>query len=288
MLKQRIITAIIMTAVVVLAILFLSIPQLAFFLLLLVVMGAWEWSRLSGLSNYVARAIYVFAVIFLALLFVDWSSLSLVIPAWLAQLKSVLSLQLFTVRDYLGAAGVFWAIALLWVKTYPMSAKIWGAAWFRLLMGLFILVPMWLALLSIRGMENGIVYIFILLGIVTAADTGAYFTGRAWGNAKLAPTVSPGKSWAGFWGGLVASLLFCSIIWLSWSGMTVNFGQLAVLSLATGLASVLGDLMESMVKRHAGIKDSGHLLPGHGGFMDRMDSMTAAAPIYALILLLVS
>ena len=153
-------------------------------------------------------------------------------------------------------------------------------------MGLLVLVPTWFALMALRLHSNGVGLIFVLIALVTAADIGAYFTGKAWGKAKLAPNVSPGKSWAGFWGGLVTSaLLALSLWWLLDGGQHSGLAVMAI-AVATSLASVLGDLLESMVKREQGVKDSGRILPGHGGMLDRLDSMTAAAPVFALCLLL--
>ena len=189
-------------------------------------------------------------------------------------------------RDILGVACIWWAVALLWVRSYPASAVLWRPAWARLLMGLLVLVPTWFALMALRLHSNGVGLIFVLIALVTAADIGAYFTGKAWGKAKLAPNVSPGKSWAGFWGGLVTSaLLALSLWWLLDGGQHSGLAVMAI-AVATSLASVLGDLLESMVKREQGVKDSGRILPGHGGMLDRLDSMTAAAPVFALCLLL--
>jgi phosphatidate cytidylyltransferase len=123
----------------------------------------------------------------------------------------------------------------------------------------------------------------MLVALVAIADIGAYFFGRRFGKAKLAPAVSPGKSWAGFWGGLACSVSFMAALWYFWpGGMPVGLPAMLVLAAITSLASVLGDLLESMVKRHRGIKDSSQLLPGHGGVMDRVDSLTAASPVFAL------
>ena len=153
-------------------------------------------------------------------------------------------------------------------------------------MGVMTLVPAWVAVIYLRQHEHGIELIFIMVAIVAAADIGAYFSGKAWGKSKLAVAVSPGKSWAGFWGGLVSSVSVVVVLWLIFDGG--RHGLLAVVAtvVVTALASVLGDLLESMVKRQQGIKDSGRILPGHGGMMDRLDSMTAAAPVFALCLLL--
>jgi phosphatidate cytidylyltransferase len=186
-------------------------------------------------------------------------------------------------REIFIAACLWWAIALLWVKAYPLSSGLWGSKGARSVMGLLVLVPAWLALSYLRSLPEGVYLILVVIGLVVAADVGAYFTGRAFGKAKLAPAVSPGKSWAGFWGGLASCLTLMAILWRIWpEGMPISLPAALGLALVTGLASVLGDLLESMIKRHRGIKDSGNLLPGHGGIMDRIDSITAAAPVFAL------
>jgi phosphatidate cytidylyltransferase len=142
-----------------------------------------------------------------------------------------------------------------------------------------------MALIYLRE-AHGLNSVLYVVAVVCSADIGAYFAGRAWGHRKLAPAVSPGKSWAGFWGGLACALLLGVIAaWQQWFPMYAPW-QCVMATGAASLASVLGDLLESMVKRHRGVKDSGRLLPGHGGVLDRLDSLTAAAPVFALFWLL--
>lgn len=275
MLKERIITALIMVTLVAAGILYLPPLGLAIMFGVLVSVAAWEWSALAGLSSAAAKLGFTLLVAVL-----------LVLVALHSQLFSAEVLW-SRVKDVLGLACLWWAIALLWVKGYPGSAPIWQSTPMRLLMGLLTLVPAWVALVYLRLQQEGEMLIFILIGLVTAADIGAYFSGRAWGKAKLAPAVSPGKSWAGFWGGMTATSGLGLLVWLL--ELADGFSLLAIMIIAmlTTLASVLGDLLESMVKRQQGVKDSGRILPGHGGMMDRLDSMTAAAPVFALCLMLV-
>ena len=144
------------------------------------------------------------------------------------------------------------------------------------------LVPSWMALVSIRQQPDGDVFLLMLLLLVWGADIGAYFAGKTWGKKKLAPKVSPGKTMAGFWGG-VGSCVAIAVGFVIYLELSVLDGfYLVVLSVIAGLASVLGDLFESMLKRQRGIKDSSKLLPGHGGVLDRIDSITAAAPMFVL------
>ncbi len=274
MLKQRILTAVVLVAGL-LAALFLLPPGLLLVLLGgVVLLAAWEWSDLAGLRGLAARAAYVVAIL----------SLLLFAAAYARLLREVEPLR---VRDIVGLAGIWWSLALLWVKGYPGSALLWGSRAARLLIGALVLVPAWVALAFLRGQEQGVILILFLIALVASADIGAFFSGRAWGRSKLAPRVSPGKSWAGFWGGLVCAMTLALLAWwMLWRGAVAPLPLLLVAA-ATALASVLGDLLESMIKRHRGVKDSGRCLPGHGGVMDRLDSLSAAAPVFVLGLLLV-
>lgn len=188
-------------------------------------------------------------------------------------------------------ALIWWFICFLLVRSYPAGSSGWGSVAVRSFMGVFVLVPAWVGLVHLREagflfghVTNnlwGILYVFCMVWV---ADIGAYFSGRAFGKAKLAPRVSPGKSWAGVWGGLVAvGILAIAASVLAAATVTESL-LLIIASLVTGLVSVLGDLLESMLKRFRGIKDSSQLLPGHGGILDRIDSLTAAIPIFALII----
>jgi phosphatidate cytidylyltransferase len=145
-----------------------------------------------------------------------------------------------------------------------------------------VLISSWFALVELKRLDQGGVLILLLLLLVWASDIGAYISGKAWGRNKLAPNVSPGKTREGLWGGLLCCVLVGAVYGLARELPLLQLVYLVVLSLCTGLASVLGDLFESMLKRHQGIKDSGCMLPGHGGVLDRIDSLTAAAPVFVL------
>ncbi|WP_101756613.1 phosphatidate cytidylyltransferase [Oceanicoccus sp. KOV_DT_Chl] len=274
MLKQRVITAVIMMLLIGLGIVFLPLLGLAIMFAALVLVAAWEWSALAGLSSKYSRLAY--------------TAVTLVLMLAAAEYSQILTAQMHweRVRDILGLGCLWWAIALLWVKSYPASAVIWRTNAMRFLMGFLTLVPAWIALVYLRSHSQGVMLLFIMIALVASADIGAYFAGKTWGNAKLAPDVSPGKSWAGFWGGMVATTSLAVLLSWWFGGAKYPLFAVAVVALVTGLASVLGDLLESMLKREEGIKDSGSILPGHGGMMDRLDSMTAAAPVFALCLLL--
>lgn len=271
MLKQRVITAVIMLIVLMAALFLLPLSLFATFIACVVVVGAWEWANLAGFEAPKARVGYAVAV--LAGVFAS---------AWLCGVLGG-NLQLEYVKTFLLVACSFWAVALLWVQSYPQSSLLWGNRWLRLLMGLFVLLPTWLSIVYVRSLESGDWLVLLAVVLIAGADTGGYFVGRRFGRHKLAPNVSPGKSWEGFWGGQACNLILALLLGFAVGGPWL--GLLAVV-LMTSLSSVLGDLLESMVKRHRGIKDSSNLLPGHGGVLDRVDSITAAMPFFALGLLL--
>lgn len=155
-------------------------------------------------------------------------------------------------------------------------------------MGWLTLVPAGLAFVFLRAQVHGEWLLLFTVALVAAADIGAYFAGTNFGRRKLAPQVSPGKSWEGFAGGLVASLLLVLIVWALVWRERFELPELLAVVAVTVLGSVCGDLLESMLKRQRGVKDSSNLLPGHGGVLDRLDSLSAAVPIFALGLLLMS
>jgi phosphatidate cytidylyltransferase len=255
MLRQRVITALVLGPLVILVVLAVPHTITAAILSLLVVAGAWEWSAFPGFAQSTTRLAYV---AFIAVCLV---------ATWYAGIDNGRSdLMLY-------GALAWWVLALLWIAFAPSNVTRATA----MIAGLFVLVPAWLALVRLHA-EGPQLLLFLLL-LVVAADIGAYFAGRAFGKHKLAPKVSPGKTWEGVAGGLVAALIMAAVgVW--WFDMsTVPF---MILCLVVAIASVIGDLTESLFKRHAGLKDSGSLLPGHGGVLDRVDSVTAAAPVFII------
>ncbi len=268
MLKTRIITALILAPVAIGGIFFLPPTGFALFTAAIITLGAWEWANMSGLEQQPERIGYAAAVAIILYSLVDVSA---VVVLWLALL--------------------WWIVCFLLVRSYPAGSERWGSVPVRALMGLLVLVPAWIGLNHLRAggfqfgdTDSNLLVILYVFCVVWVADIGAYFAGRAFGKAKLAPRVSPGKSWAGVWGGLVAVGVFALAASVFVSASATEAVLLIVTSLVTGLVSVLGDLLESMLKRFRGIKDSSRLLPGHGGIMDRIDSLTAAAPVFALII----
>jgi phosphatidate cytidylyltransferase len=189
----------------------------------------------------------------------------------------------------LGLACLWWSFALLWVKGYPGSAVLWRPVIMRCGMGLLILVPAWMSAVYLLSLPRGGMMLVIMVLITATADIGAYFSGKRFGKHKLAADVSPKKTWEGFWGGVLASGLLAALLWTQLPDQAAHIGLGSVLAVIviTSLASVVGDLTVSMVKRESGFKDTGSLLPGHGGVLDRLDSVCASAPVFALGLLMV-
>jgi phosphatidate cytidylyltransferase len=258
MLKQRVITALII-APIVLALVFLAPAWLfAAVMLALALVGAWEWSALAGLPERNAR--WALAGVFgLLALGGGWLQYSLPYPVGLS--------------IYCIAALGWWLFSFAWIAA-------WRAEFSRpikIACGVLTLLPSLAAVVAIRDASPW--YLLILLLFTSAADIGAYFAGRAFGRHKLAPLVSPGKTWEGVAGGVALVMLVAAVAdrWLP-----VALGPFVLLGICVALLSVVGDLSESLFKRQAGVKDSGSLFPGHGGLLDRVDSLTAAAPLFWL------
>lgn len=282
MLKQRVITALILAVVFVAALIYLPGPLFSAFAATITLIGAWEWANLSGLSHRWQRCVYVLitgALLVLGAVYLGVHQL----PAQSLQNFELTESQALAFRNLLVVGCIWWALALLWVQGYPSSALLWHSRWVRALMGIFVLVPAWVGLSYLRIQDSGLWLLVLLVAIVACADIGGYFTGRRWGRHKLAINVSPGKTWEGFAGGVAANTLLALLVGHFWQGGMLFW--LAII-IPTSLVSVLGDLLESMVKRQRGIKDSSALLPGHGGVLDRVDSLTSAAPVFALALLI--
>jgi phosphatidate cytidylyltransferase len=257
MLRSRILTAVVLGALLV-ALLLYAHPLLAGVVLgLIVLVGAWEWSGLLQVASVPLRCGYVLLLAGLAVLG----------QRQLAGTAAFMQLMELTL--------LWWLVALCWVAIAPARVSPLGAA----LAGLLTLVPAWLALVRIAGTwpRGGQWALFILM-VAFAADTGAFFAGRHFGRVRLAPRVSPGKTWEGVIGGMLAvSLLgYGGALWFAQPPRSF-----VPLCLGAAALSVVGDLTESLLKRRAGLKDSGRFFPGHGGVLDRIDSVTAAAPAMA-------
>jgi len=275
-LKQRVITAVVMASLFLAAIAYMPMVGLALVFGILVGLGAWEWSILVGFRHAAARGLYVSLVL-----------AALVTVYFYCQLGN--EPTPLKVQPILGGACLWWSIALLWIKGFPASAMFWQSMAARSAMGLLVLVPGWTAAVYLLSFPQGGLLMVVLVIAVASADIGAYFSGKYFGKHKLALRVSPAKTWEGFWGGVAACAVLAVLLWSQLPDSAAHIGLVAVLvvTIITGLASVIGDLTVSMVKRQSGVKDTGSLLPGHGGILDRLDSLCAAAPAFALGLLLI-
>ena len=272
-LRQRIFTALVLAGILLGAVALLPIAGLALLFGGVVALASWEWSSLAGFVSPAARALYVTGAVAL-----------MVFLYLYAQLGSAPLLP--RVQPVLGLAGLWWAIALLWIKSYPASALLWGTRAMLSLMGLLVLVPAWLAAVFLLGYTYGKLMLVFMVMLVAGADVGAYFAGHRFGHNKLAPKVSPGKTWEGVMGGQMAVIALAVLAHLALGLSRITLLAAIAIAVCGAAASVVGDLVESMVKRHRGVKDSGTLLPGHGGLLDRIDGITAAAPVFSLGLIL--
>lgn len=270
MLKQRIITALVLAPIMIGGIFYLPLGQFKLFIAAIVTLGAWEWANLSGIQIQIGRIAYAGMVAGLI---------------WAIEFGGLVQEV-----DLLYMALVWWILAFVLVAFHPKLKGLWGREPVRLLMGLAILLPMWVGFVQIKSYPFNDYLIMYVMFVVWGADVGAYFAGRTFGKHKLAASVSPGKTWEGVYGGLLVTFLMAlggGYLLENNAGLSLSGAQwllLVVITLAITFVSVVGDLIESMVKRHRGIKDSSNLLPGHGGVMDRIDSMTAALPMFALAL----
>lgn len=266
MLKDRIITALGLAALFLAILFFAGTWAFLLFVVFILAISAWEWGNLCGLRSQTARIAYALSFVLLSAL------------CWFV----IYRLHWFDAQSLLMFAVAWWAVALLWVQGYPSSAVLWRSQAMRMAMGACVLVPAVIGTYELRHHNHGIIWALAVVTIVAAADSGAYFAGRAFGRTKLSPQVSPGKSWEGVFGGAALVCVIAVIFALSWDQLSIQ--QCLVVAVATGLVSVLGDLFESMLKRHCGVKDSSQLLPGHGGVLDRVDGLVAAIPVFALTL----
>jgi phosphatidate cytidylyltransferase len=261
-LRARVATALLLAAVVIVVLVYLP-PAVASVLISLAIFAAgWEWAGFARLNTVPARLAYAAAIV----LVLACAEVLARDPQWLQRL--------------LWASAAWWLLAFAWLAVRAEAGGRGAAG----IVGFLVLVPAGLGLEHLVELHpNGQLLLLYLLVLIAAADVGAYFGGRRYGRRKLAPQVSPGKTWEGFAFGMLAAT---SVGALGVLMFEVPLWPWLFLCELVALASVLGDLTESMFKRHVGLKDSGALLPGHGGVLDRIDSLTAAAPTFLLGLLM--
>lgn len=253
----------------------------------IIAIGAWEWARFMGMTKTLQRMSYVIITCTVTALL--WFILP-VEQSWFT-----LSGVQYEITSLLWISTFWWLFAAFLMFFYPKSSVLWAKNKFMIgLFGLLTLVPTWLAFMVLRTNNYGIdeikgaqllMYLFML---VWSADVGAYFVGKSMGKHKLMPNVSPGKTIEGFIGGVVCAAILTVIVGLTLNWSSNEFISALLVTVLITSISVLGDLTESMFKRQAGVKDSGTILPGHGGILDRIDSLTATAPIFALCYILLA
>lgn len=267
MLRQRVITALLLAPPFVAGFLWLPTWMVAIGLGAAMLLGAWEWAALVGWQTPTLRRVYM---VFTAAMFV--AGYIFITQGW-----PVLPVEILWL--------LWWGIIIYWLVGYqrtgqtniPRSQLIWG------IIGQLLLVPMWASLVGLHSLQGqGPKLVIALLLIIWAADIAAYFSGRQWGRHKLASRISPGKTWEGCAGALAGTLIIAFLCSQVMDLFVLQRWQFLLLSLVTAIFSITGDLFESLAKRIAGVKDSSSLLPGHGGILDRIDSLTTGAPIFLL------
>lgn len=262
MLKNRIITALILIPVVIAFIFLVNTTWFSILFAVFVAIGAWEWAGLCKLSETIKIIYSLFVVLILAAIY------------WFDSVVLYNSLSL--------CGALYWLFAVILIVSYQKQHNLLSnSSPLLMIVGLLLLIPMWSSLTLLKSFpENGASLTMLLMLLIWGADTVAYFAGKKWGKRKLASRVSPGKTWEGTIAG-VASSVVIAVAYVIVSHKNLDDSLLFIgLSMLTVVGSVFGDLMESLVKREAGQKDSGSILPGHGGVMDRIDSLTMASPIF--------
>lgn len=264
MLKTRIITAAILIPIVIAFIFLANTIWFSASFAVFVAIGAWEWAGLCKASDKIKILYVIFIILILSGIY--WINNSLL-------------------YNSIALCGViYWLFAVVLVVAYQKQRNLLPrSSTLLMIIGLLLLIPMWSGLIILKSFfENGAELIMLLMLLIWGADTAAYFAGKKWGKRKLANHVSPGKTWEGTLAGIASSVVIAGCYVIVSHKNLDNSLMFIGLSILTVIGSVFGDLMESLVKREAGQKDSGSILPGHGGVMDRIDSLTAASPIFVV------
>ncbi|MBL8264695.1 MAG: phosphatidate cytidylyltransferase [Xanthomonadaceae bacterium] len=271
MTKTRTLAALVMAPLAIAAVLLLPTPWMAAVSAAAFLVALWEWLKLTDIEDTIARGVLMVVNLML-----------MVALVWASRSGSGGSLVLFQIMTMVGVG--WWCLATLWLRFYNFGSDHtrYGRV-FKLAAATLSIIPAWCALALIHASQpHGNRWLLLALAIVWAADSGAYFVGRKLGRTKLSPRISPNKTVEGLIGGAIAGMIV-AVAAAPLAGASV--GQLpaiAVVALWTILFSVVGDLFESLLKRHVGVKDSSNLIPGHGGVLDRVDSVLAALPVFAL------
>jgi phosphatidate cytidylyltransferase len=278
MLLKRIITASVLASLIALAVFKLPMEYFSLVIGLVTLLAAWEWSNLAGVTSPFKRALFLLALILPMLGIQFWTQ----ILELIAQ-----TVDWPDVRDYSGILEwlvippvLFWILIMILIRNTPTGMlNLRLKTRYKALIGWFILLSAWMFLSRLRAFYGPEMTMYFLI-LIWAADISAYFAGRKWGVTKLAPEISPGKTVAGMYGALISGLVCAIVLSLIYGFNLIIASDFVLLSVLTVLISIYGDLFISVVKRQRGVKDSGSLLPGHGGVLDRIDSLIAAIPFF--------
>lgn len=262
-LMQRVFTSVVLIPITVALIFFAPLPLFSVAVLMVILAAAWEWTNLMGLRKRNYRIGYVVLMACLA-------GLTLMLPP----------------KAIFGVALVWWGLAWFWLMQYPNGKEIWTRPFLSGFFGTQVLLPLWVGMIGLRQLSHGEYWVLWFVLLIWAADIGAYFVGKRFGKKRLMPQISPGKTWNGVWGGITLSLLvgIAGLYVLQIDLLTWGMWLLSIVAVIG--VSILGDLVLSMFKRQRGIKDSGILFPGHGGVLDRIDSLASAMPVFGLVVFL--
>lgn len=257
---SRIVTGIILAPLGIAAVLYLNAHYFAIFVALIFACGLHEWTHMIGFNKSSSRLLFI--ILNMSCMYLLWQ-------------KYILSLQLV-----IWGGALWWLCAIFWLRHHHFASRMQQRyVYLKALLGFFIVISAWSAAVTLHQKTDGGYWVLYVLLLVWCADISAYFAGRRFGHKKLAPHISPGKTYAGVWGALLGCTLYAII-----AGYMLHMQHILVwfigLSLITVILSIIGDLFESLMKRQSHMKDSGHLLPGHGGVLDRFDSLFAALPIF--------
>lgn len=278
MLIQRIATASVLAPLVILAVFKLNTDWFALIYGIIILLAGLEWTKLIKMCSLLHKGLFLLAMV-LTMLFLHYFWMVL---EHLAQLTNISDIRNYSwISDAIAVFPIiFWILTMLLIRRTPIELlALEMKPRYKALIGWFVLVSGWFFLARLRLIEAPEMTLYFLL-LIWSADIAAFFVGKKYGVTKFSPDISPGKTLAGFYGAMGSALLCAVIFGLYYHSIFITFADMIMLSLLTVLVSIYGDLFFSLVKRKAGLKDSGGILPGHGGLLDRLDSMIAAAPIY--------
>lgn len=277
MLISRVITALFLLPLAISGILYLPTSYFALVMGIIFVIGGYEWTKISAIPSS-----YNFTFI--------GSIVVLMAGCWFISFEG---------RYLIYLSVLFWVISIFFISQFPRYQSLWSTSLLvKYVVGYLVIIPSWYALILLKNLDfiqllntqiTGSQLVLIMMIMIWCADTGAYFSGRQWGRQTLIPNVSPGKTRAGVYGAIAStSLLLMIFNYFFISESPIYLLASLVFATLIVIVSVIGDLFESMYKRNSGIKDSGHILPGHGGILDRIDSLTSVAPVFYTLIYFIS